>query len=737
MPIGKLPLPLSLLIVLIAVTAWGQDSAPSTLGPAKIVHHHLTVEFNPTVHELAAQDEVTLDVPGGLTTLTFTLAPSLRIDSIALRGDQLSSGQGEPGAPLSYRTERLTEPSTQRVVVTLPSSARQQRAILIWSYRGLMNDPPTEPRHLRFVTPSETAGHVGPEGIYLSSESQWYPDILGSFSSFEVTAEVPREWTVVTQGLQTHETLRDQKKVCTWLVRDPSEALTLVANRFVAKTREWQNPNGRPVQLATYFFPDNAGLADEYLDATAKYLDAYVSLLGEYPFDKFAVVENFFASGLGMPSFTLLGSGSIKRHYVQPYALGHEIVHSWIGNSVFNRADSGNWVEGLTTYLANYYWHELTNDASQAREQRRLMLQGYSVYVPPDRDYPVAQFIRKSDEHDNAIGYQKAAFIFHLLRHEIGDDTFWRGVKTLATRYKNRPADWGSLERLFSEESGKDLRWFFAQWVEQPGAPVMSLGKLTASRLPGEEAGERWELNVQIQQADKPFRVAIPLEVVMKDMTETHWVTISDAENTVTLRVPFQPLRVGLDPELMVFRRVAREQLPPMLNLYVTDPHRAVVHAFPDTASPLQQVVERIAGQEAPLPSDQKAEQISADTAAIPSTGSLLILATGDRQMIVRSLIEESCGPAVRFKEGGFEIDGRTYEGPAWAVLLSCHRAKVPGSVITVLYGVTSHAVAKVARLLFYYGWHSVVIFHEGVVERRHVWERVSDMKEVQVHANQ
>ena len=62
-------------------------------------------------------------------------------------------------------------------------------------------------------------------------------------------------------------------------------------------------------------------------------------LLGPYPFDTFAVVENFFASGLGMPSFTLLGSGVIKRHYVQPYALGHEIVHSWIGNAVFNRIE--------------------------------------------------------------------------------------------------------------------------------------------------------------------------------------------------------------------------------------------------------------------------------------------------------------------------------------------------------------------------------------------------------------
>jgi hypothetical protein len=57
--------------------------------------------------------------------------------------------------------------------------------------------------------------------------------------------------------------------------------------------------------------------------------------------------------------------------------------------------------------------------------------------------------------------------------------------------------------------------------------------------------------------------------------------------------------------------------------------------------------------------------------------------------------------------------------------------------VITVFYGVTPDAVAKVARLLFYYGWHSVVVFRDGAVERRDVWERVSDTKEVVVHANQ
>jgi aminopeptidase N len=735
MSIGNVVCPSGLLILVLAGVASGQNL--STSDRAEIVEHRLTIELNPTAHELAARDETTLDLPPHVTTIAFTLAPALRVDSVVLRpeaGRSKSAGRDEP---LAFTTEQVTQPLTQRVVVTLPETG-QRRLTLAWTYRGALDDPPKEPRHLRFVTPSETAGHIGPEGVYLSSESQWYPDIEGSLSRFRVTADLPREWAVVTQGTKTDEVLHETRRVSTWVVHEPSEALTLVANRFVIKTRGWKGSNGQQVQLATYFFPDHAGLADEYLEATANYLDVYVPLLGDYPFDKFAVVENFFASGLGMPSFTLLGSGSIERHYVQPYALGHEIVHSWIGNSVFNRADHGNWVEGLTTYLANYYWHEVTRDAQQAREQRRLMMQGYSLYVSPDRDYPVAQFMRKRDETDNAIGYQKAAFVFHLLRQEIGEDSFWRGLKRLVSRFRNRPADWGSLERVFAEASGQDLRWFFAQWVEQPGAPEPALGESTASRMSGADTEqEAWKLTVRITQAGKPFRLAIPVDIVTRNGTDTRWIPISRGEDRADLVLPVQPLRVRLDPDLQAFRRLPRASLPPMLNMYVTDAQKTVVRAFEDPASPLQQVVARITGQEASLPGEQKRTQISAADAAIPLAGSVLVLAGVEQQAMIRPMIRESCGSRVALQEGGFQLDGRTYEGPTWAVLFSCHRRNVPGSVITVLYGVTPQAVAKVSRLLFYYGWQSVVVFHEGAVDRREVWEQIPETKEVHVNAHE
>jgi aminopeptidase N len=731
MPIGNLLKPsLSLVVIFILSPPLGLVEPAA----ATILQHDLTVELRPSSHELQARDHIEVEVPGRETTVTFTLAPSLRVESVLLQPRSPGDGPAQPAIPLSFTIEHPQQASTQRIGVKLPSIDAGP-VTLIWSYRGVIDDPPKEPRHLRFVTPSETAGHIGPEGAYLSSESQWYPDIEGSLSTFRLSAGVPTGWTVVTQGKQIDQATRDGRSWSTWVVKDRSEALTLVANKFVAKTHEWNGRNGQRVELATYFFPDNAGLADEYLDATAKYLDAYVPLLGDYPFEKFAVVENFFASGLGMPSFTLLGSGSIKRHYVQPYALGHEIVHSWIGNSVFNRSGHGNWVEGLTTYLANYYWHELVRDWAQAREQRRLMIDSYSLYVTPEEEYPVAAFTKKSDEKDSAIGYQKAAFVFHLLRHEIGEEPFWRGLKTFVSRFRNRPADWGSLESVFAQVSGRDLRWFFAQWVEQGGAPVLALEPAAAEEVPGTAPSEAWRLAVTISQGGKPFRLKIPLEIETAAATETRWISIGGSEHRAEVRVAYRPSRVRLDPELMVFRRMTRAELPPMLNGFVTDRRRTVLIAFRDAASPLSQVAARLTEQES-QPSEAGRTVVVSVGEPVPATGSLLVLAGAEQRQEIQALIRDSCGDRVTLEENGFQIDGQRHNGPALALLVSCPRANAPGSVVTILYGVTPQSVAKVSRLLFYYGWHSVVVFQDGAVVTRAVWETSPDTKEVQVHAN-
>ncbi|MFM8540614.1 MAG: M1 family metallopeptidase [Nitrospira sp.] len=613
------------------------QAAQSPAPAVDILHHQLEVQVSPATHELRAVDQMTVRaLTDELPEASFVLNASLRVVVVLEPGSRGIRPLGivaKPGSSEQTVTVRFGKPLLKDETVEL-----------VWQYQGTINDPPHDPNHLRFVTPSDTAGHIGPEGVYLSGETRWYPDRQDSLATFGVRVRTPSDWHAVTHGTQLTRTVADGEAAAVWAIAAKTEALSLVANRFVVTRRDWKG-----VEVSTYLFPDDAALAEAYLEASIQYLETYSKLLGPYPFPKFSVVENFFPSGLGMPSFTLLGSGIVKRHYVQPYALGHEIVHSWIGNHVFNAPGQGNWVEGLTTYLANYYYEELTGTPAQAREQRRMMLLGYAVYVQPEQDYPVAQFTQTHDPKDNAIGYQKAAMIFHMVRRNLGDETFWTALRTLVARYGEKHAGWREVEQTFADASGRDLREFFAHWVEQPGA--------------------------------------VPLP---------------------------QAPSVPADPEYNLFRRIPREALPPMLNLFVTDPARAVV--VPTGGSeqdrvPYVELAAQLAAKDATV-----ARQDERNVEA--TKGSLLVLG-GPGINTAAEWAVRGCGGNIRIEKDAVVIEGKTYQGPGLAALVSCRRPDDPAHVVTLFYGATPPAAAKVARRLFFYGWQGYLVFQDGAVAAR------------------
>src|SRR5919201_253633 len=156
--------------------------------------------------------------------------------------------------------------------------------------------------------------------------------------------------------------------------------------------------------------PD-ATLARKYLDATAQYLALYNALLGPYPYAKFALVENSWESGYGMPSFTLLGSKVLRLPFIVSSSYPHEILHNWWGNGVFVDARQGNWAEGLTAYLADYLIQEQRGSATS---YRRATLQKYTDYVATHSDMPLTAFRVRHNAASAAIGYGKALMVFHM-----------------------------------------------------------------------------------------------------------------------------------------------------------------------------------------------------------------------------------------------------------------------------------------------------------------------------------
>jgi Tol biopolymer transport system component len=604
-----------------------------------IQRHEIQLAIDPSSHRMRGLDRVTIQAGSrAVREFSVTLNKALVVAWVSSEGKLLPFHPRPlpPSAELDARR-------AHQVVVRLDRPARAGETLIVdFDYAGEINDPPKEPRHLRFVTPSETSGHIGPEGVYIGPETYWYPDVPNSLASYRVTATTPPGWEVIGQGgLVAHEARADAT-VTTWDASAPAEGLTLAAGKFAVVMRMSGN-----TEIATYFYPEDMGLADEYLAAAASYLDAYSRVLGPYPFPRFSIGENFFASGLGMPAYALLGAGSIRRHYTQPYALGHEIVHSWIGNHVFND-NGGNWAEGLTTYLANYYWHELKGDLQKAREERRMMLLSYAVYVPPDQDYPVGRFKRKSDQRDNAIGYNKAAMVFHMLRREIGDDRFFAALRTLVAEYGGRRIGWGEVEALFSRVSSRDLRPFFARWIERAGA------------------------------AD---------------------------------------VKAEADPDYHVFRRIPRRDLHPMLNLFATDPRRIVVVPGAGAAAgePYRELAERVAKQESVVL--RSAGEVGAAGKDLRDASVLLLGGPHAGPAFVWAA--RGLPPGVELRQDGFRVGGKDYQGSGMVLLLSFRNPDDPAHVVSVFYGLSPEAVQPVARLLFFYGWNSYLVFENGAVIAR------------------
>ena len=718
-------LTLTIVLALIAIAGpagaiVGADPA-SSAGP-RILSHDLTVRLDPSAHRLVAIDRFTLEPgPGAGDLVRLSLSRKLRVTRVE---SAEASGVEHPFRVEAARSSRDGE-DLQTVEIRLSSSDRGRAVTMVWRYEGEINDPPKDAGHLRFVTPSQTSGHIGPEGVYLSGETHWYPDLPGSLPTFRLHVTGPEGWAAVTHGRHVADTPHDGVFATEWDIASHTEALTLVANRFAVKRREW---NG--IEVATYLFPNEAALADEYLDASIRYLDAYAKLLGPYPFPKFAVVENFFASGLGMPSFTLLGSGVVKRHYTQPYALGHEIVHSWIGNSVFNRPEEGNWIEGLTTYLANYYYDELTGHSEKAREERRMMLLGYAVYVRPEEDYPLSRFHQKTDQKDNAIGYQKAAMVFHMLRREIGDEAFWRGLRRLAADYAGAYATWQDLERVFERSSGTSLRPFFAEWIERAGAPRLAVAKEV--EIQKGRDGRSYDVTMVLSQMGEPYRLQVPAAVTLAGGGRSSSVLVLDqATQRVTLTVPDRPIRLQLDPDFEIFRRLNREDLVPMLNLYATDPRRFVVippaQAGAD-AAPYEELGKQIAAR------DPQAVLVKNGDERL-QRGSVLVLG-GPGINPAADWAIQNCGNDVEVARDSFSVGGRTYRGQDMAVLVSCRRLQQQEAVMTVFYGLSPQSAEKVSRLLFFYGWHSYLVFRDGQVVARGDFPAATDKLEVRLEAH-
>ncbi|MBF0559386.1 MAG: M1 family peptidase [Nitrospirae bacterium] len=540
-------LPAYMLIALSSVMIFDADiSHADGIGRASAIHHDLKVALSPDTHSLTAEDTITLPDNQSNREIRFALhqglSPSVLTPDVHL--SELSSEPARPGLPTIdiYR-------------VTLPAATRS----FTLKYSGVIYHPIDTEVPGRESPPvrSDTSGLISEEGAYLSASSFWHPYFDEEMVTFTLTVTLPPGWDAVSQGFRAAHARNKGETIVQWASPETQEGIWLIAARF----SEYERSSGGLMYMVFLRSPDNA-LAEKYLEATARYIPMYEKLIGPYPYRKFALVENFWETGFGMPSFTLLGSKIIRFPFIITSSYPHEILHNWWGNGVFPDIARGNWSEGLTAYLAD---HMLKEQQGSGADYRQESLQKYTDYVLGNRDFPIAEFRVKHSPSSEAIGYGKSLMFFHMLRLELGDNIFTAGLRDFYRDYKFRLASFDDLRKTFEKASGRDLREIFDEWLLRTGAPKLKLRDVAVA---AEKDGYLLTGLIEQVQPGKTYRLLIPLAVTMDGKKEAYQTSVVMDKRILefSLRVPAQPLRLDVDPAFDLFRRLDRDEIPPALS---------------------------------------------------------------------------------------------------------------------------------------------------------------------------
>jgi hypothetical protein len=658
---------LAVLALLVPNAGEGAGSLP--------VEHRLEVELHPSAHLLSGRDVMRVAVDDRRKLM---VGLSDRVTHLQVEID---------GRPKAFRFVNAE--------LEIPLEPEERRRVLevVVTYEAVFNDPiPLSP--LNTDNPGfGVTGSISEHGVFLLAGAGWYPDVVDGADLFPlVRVKAPAGMLAVTSGASLGHVQRDGATISEWEVGRPLRGLALSAAAYQVRERR-----EGPLVAQTYFTSANQDLAPAYLDAVIRYLKLYSDLFGPYPFPKFAVVENFFPTGYGFPSYTLLGGTILRLPFILSSSLGHEIAHCWWGNGVPVDYESGNWSEALTTYVSDYLYAEMAAP-EDARDYRQQAIRNYTTLVPPAKDFPLARFTGRTDPATRAIGYDKGMMVFHMLRRTVGEDAFWGALRDVYRERLFVATAWDDLRRAFEKRSNRELGAFFDQWVARKGAPRIHLADVQAAHT-----GDELTVAGRLVQ-EKPFFTANPeLALDAEGRRAFQRLAMVDDTTRFELALPAETARLRVDPDHHLLRRLDRTEIPPTVNRLKSSP--AVLLIVCASAPPNGREV-----------AETLAESLGLRTYSIAGEGDVDRARLDNRDVI---LVGHPRNPewlgthpdAVRLDASGFALEPAGAPSGADAFFGVFMHPYDPGRVLALLLPLSPPHAERVAAKITHYGRYSYLIF--------------------------
>ena len=515
-----------------------------------VIHHSLSVKVNPHSSELTVEDIISTDEPGDfIFSINADLSPVTFSKEVKVTKVDQHIPAGDVGMD---RDENSGNLKIDQYKIHFKGKNNSFSA----SYSGKIASAIEQSDENYQRGFSESPGIISNLGVYLAGSTYWVLTTENSLITFDLTTYLPEGWKSVSQGERKFESTKDNIHSDSWFCEKPQEEVFLIAAQF---TEYGYNMNSGIKAMAFLRTPDEA-LANKYLEVTEQYMEMDQSLIAPYPYSKFALVENFWETGYGMPSFTLLGEKIIRFPFILHSSYPHELLHNWWGNSAYVDFSQGNWCEGITAYMAD---HLIKEQRGQGENYRRSTVQKFTNFVTPENDFPLSKFASRFDGPSEAIGYGKALMMWQMLRRKLGDATFVKGWQHFYNHHKFTKASYNDIRLSMETVSGVDLEPFFNQWVLRTGAPELVIKSLKTDTYNSEY---RVFLTLEQIQPEDAFTIDVPIAIATNKGVQDFTVQMTKKSQEYQLMLNEKPLKLAVDPQYDVFRRLDPKEVPPALS---------------------------------------------------------------------------------------------------------------------------------------------------------------------------
>jgi tetratricopeptide (TPR) repeat protein len=485
----------------------------------------IEAEIAPNSQSLSAKAEVRfVPLVDNLATATFELNNALNIARVVDgTGKQIPAARSQ--ADFSVR------------LAFDPPLAKGTPASITFYYDGKLSgqeDSPVE--GIRFAA-------IHPDFAFLLYPSRWFPVNGYSTDRFaaDIRVTVPAGYVVLGSGADSHQ-VADEKTQYEFKFEHRSFPGSIAVVKGEAKRVQVEG-----VATSVYFRGAEAQRAESYGNETSQIMSFFSGVFGPPPYADLTIVETETGApnGFAAPGMIFLAPGAVTRP-VASKLVANEVSRQWWEEMVSATTRNHLWLtNGLAAYSELLWVEHASGKGALESGMHDVMVESLTVDT-----VPMIQSARLEDYSPElwALTGSKGAAVANMLRYLIGDDKFAEVLKQYAQGRVWKTANTDDFRDVVEKVTGKNLGYFFLQWIESSGAPEFKL-EYTVYRT---QKGFR--VMGKISQDMDTFRMPVDLKIETEGNPERQRIEVVGTSSEFSIDTFGKPKNIVIDPDNQVLR---------------------------------------------------------------------------------------------------------------------------------------------------------------------------------------